>query len=524
IPGSVLTSASWIWTAEPTTGNVVFVRTFSSLPGKNATSATISMTAVSQFTLFVNGQPIGASGNGTDDWMSVQVLSAALNTSTNTFAVLAVNNLVSGGPPPGFLAAIQVEYSNGSPDIVASDASWGVSAIIPPAFPTVSPSDAAHFASATIVGPFGSASWGTNITIPVVPSTSPSSILPESTWIWNIASAASDAPATTVGFRKSVDSAPGKSAQSAQLIIAVDNGFMLYVNDQYVGAPPPAPIFPDFRRAQRFTVDLLPASNNITIFGQNIPGDGSTDAGPAGLAATIMIQYSDGSSSLMATDANWLSGNFTTVPAFLATDDSLLSPAFALGTMGAKPWGQLSGISDVLAASKVPTGPFPSGSVPPAPPGGKGNEAASNAGSTAVPLALIIGPVAGGIVLLAAALVLLLWWRRRQRRSRALNSEPFNVANTHVGRSSESATSGFYGPPVRHADSDISSIQSQSVTSHPYPYPNPWPAAVVQPQGVSLPPSKLERERIWRSNGAAAGSSNDNPNPLAPPSYYDYAQ
>ncbi|KAJ6571940.1 hypothetical protein B0H19DRAFT_1131855 [Mycena capillaripes] len=522
MPGSVLTSASWIWTAEPTTGNVAFLRSFSSLPGKTATSATISMTAVGQFTLFVNGQPIGASGNGTDDWMSVQVLSAALNASTNTFAVLAVNNLVSGGPPPGFLAAIQVQYSNGSPDIVVSDASWGVSAIIPPAFPTVSPSDAAHFASATIAGPFGSASWGTNVTIPVVPSTSPSSILPESTWIWNIASAASDAPATTVGFRKSVDALSlGKSAQSAQIIIAADNGFMLYVNDQYIGAPPPAPIFPDFRRAQRFTVDLLPASNNITIFGQNIPGDGSTGAGPAGLAATVTIQYSDGSSSLVATDANWLSGNFPTVPAFLAMDDSLLSPAFALGTMGAEPWGQLSGISDVLAASKVPTGPFPSGSVPPAPPGGQGNTTASNASSTAAPLALIIGPVAGGIVLLAAALVLLFWCCRRQRRSRSLNSEPFNVENTHVGRSSEYVTSSFYGPPVRHADSDIGSMQSQSVTS--YPFPNSWPAAVVQPQGVSLPPSKLERERMWLSNGAAAGSDDD-PNPLAPPNYYDYAR
>ncbi|KAJ6571954.1 hypothetical protein B0H19DRAFT_1372873 [Mycena capillaripes] len=484
MPGSVLTSASWIWTAEPTTGNVAFVRTFSSLPGKTATSATISMTAVSQFTLFVNGQPIGASGHGTDDWMSVQVLSAALNASTNTFAVLAVNNLVSGGPPPGFLAAIQVQYSDGSSDSVVSDVSWGVSAIIPLGFPTVSPSDAAHLASATIVGPFGSASWGTNITVPVIPTTSPSSILPESTWIWNIASAASDAPATTVGFRKSVDALSlGKSAQSAQIIVAADNGFMLYVNDQYIGAPPPAPIIPDYRRAQRFTVDLLPASNNITIFGQNIPNVGSTDAGPAGLAATITIQHSDGSSSLVATDASWLSGNFTTVPAFLATGDSLLSPAFALGTMGAGRW-ELSGISDVLAASKVPTGPFPSGSVPPATPGGKGNETARNAGSAAVPLALIIGPAVGGIVLLTAALVLLFWWRRRQRRSHAVNSEPFNVANTHVGH----------------------------VTSYP------WAA-----QGVSLPPSKLGRERVpWRSNGAATGSSpsNDNPDLLAPPNYY----
>ncbi|KAJ7116478.1 hypothetical protein C8R44DRAFT_983544, partial [Mycena epipterygia] len=105
---SGLLSASWIWTSGATTGNVAFLKSFSTTVGsKTAISATFTMTAVNHFTLWVNGQPIGASGNGTNDWQSAQVFSTALN-STNTVSVLAVNNANSGAPPPGLLAAIQV--------------------------------------------------------------------------------------------------------------------------------------------------------------------------------------------------------------------------------------------------------------------------------------------------------------------------------------------------------------------------------------------------------------------------------
>ncbi|KAJ7440141.1 hypothetical protein FB451DRAFT_1300724 [Mycena latifolia] len=356
---SGLTSASWIWTSDATVGNVAFLKTFNSAAGKTALSATISMTAVNQFTLWVNGQPIGASGDGPDDWKSAQMFSAALNASTNTLSVLAANKANAGGPAPGFLAAIQVKYSDGSGETVVSDSSWGVSAFIPSDFPT--PSDTSPFASAASAAPFGSGVWGSSVTIASADPNTPT--LSASSWIWSTSNAASTAAVGTVGFRKTVASPSGKSATSALIVITVDNGFSLYVNGKYVGAPPNAPSIPDFRRPQQFRVALDAASNIFTVFGQNIPDPGSTDAGPAGVLAAIRIQYSDGSSDLVGTDASWLSGAFTSVPTFLSTADTALSPAFAIGALGAEPWGALSSVSNALAAADVPVGPFASGTA-----------------------------------------------------------------------------------------------------------------------------------------------------------------
>ncbi|KAJ7016001.1 hypothetical protein C8F04DRAFT_983647, partial [Mycena alexandri] len=367
-----LTSASWIWTADPTTGNVAFLKTMSSPTGKTATSAIITLTAVNQFTLYINQQPIGASG--ANNWKAGQA--AQLNASTNTVAVLAVNNNNAGAPAPGFLASIQVTYSDGSSDTTVSDASWSVSATIPSTFPTVP--DTSKFVAATVLALFGSGSWGSSVTISSPPSNS--EILSGSQWIWSTSTAASDAATGTVGFRRTVITPAGKSAQSATVMVTADNGFTFYVDGQYVGAPPPAPVIPDFRRVQQFTVDLSAASNVFTIFGSNIPDAGTTDAGPAGVVASITILHTDGSTAVVGTDTNWLCGAFTSIPAFFAEPDSALTAAFALGTMGVSPWGQMTGISNALAAVKVPSGPFASGTVPTVPVGGGNANAGGGAG------------------------------------------------------------------------------------------------------------------------------------------------
>ncbi|KAJ7170235.1 hypothetical protein C8R43DRAFT_90280 [Mycena crocata] len=376
---SGLTSASWIWTAAATTGNVAFLKTFSSAAGKTATSVTASITAVDQFTLWVNGQPIGASSDGADAWKSADVLGAALNASTNTFSVLVVNKANSGAPAPGLLAAFQIKYSDGSDNTVVSDASWAVSAVIPSDFPT--PSDTSHFSSATVAAPFGSGSWGKDVALSSGDPNAPS--LASSTWIWSTSDAASHAATGTVGFRKTITTPSGKTAQSATILLTVDNGFVLYINDDYVGAPPKAPNNPDFKRAEQFILGLSADSNVFTVFGENLPDPGSTDAGPAGFVATIRIRYSDGSSDVVGTDASWLSGAFTSVSAFLSTPDYALSPAFAIGTMGASPWGQLTGTSNALAAANVPSGPFDSGTVPQVPSDG-GNTRSSGAGDGSI--------------------------------------------------------------------------------------------------------------------------------------------
>ncbi|KAJ6475053.1 hypothetical protein C8R47DRAFT_1143383 [Mycena vitilis] len=537
---SGLASASWIWTAQATTGNVAFLKTFTSAAGKSAASASISMTAVNHFTLFANGQPIGASGNGTDDWKTAKVLSAALNSSSNTFAVLAVNNDNLGAPLPGLLAAIQVTHSDGSTESVVSDASWLVSSTIPTQFPTVSATS--HFVPATVAGPFGSGSWGSS---PAILSPTPTSLLAGITQIWDSSSAGSDAPAGTVGFRKIVSTPAGKIAESAQILIAVDSGFLLYVNDVYIGAPPPAPIVPNYRRAQQVTVDLSAGSNSFTVFGQNIPDPGSTDAGPAGLAASITIQYSDRSNTVVVTDTDWLCGNFTTVTAFLSQGDSELSQAFAIQTIQA---GQLNGPSDILAAPKVPSGPFAVGTVPLSSSSTlPSSTASSSPGAVAssahgTPIGVIIGPVLGALALVAIVLALFFWRRRRlQSRERFLSSEPFKpesdpsqpgdepVWPTEMGSAPSS-----YTP---NSTSYSSPWTSRGASAQPPPgaYLSPPPVAqtvVPRPSGLgaqtvaALPGAKIERERNWQqtaaSNPGSAIASHRTPTEvgtIAPPSY-----
>ncbi|KAF7360261.1 hypothetical protein MVEN_00755200 [Mycena venus] len=527
---SGLTSASWIWTAEPTTGNVAFLRTFNSAAGKTAHSATISLTAVNQATVWVNGNPVGATGN---DWQSAEGFSARLNASTNTFSVLAVNANPSA-PAPGFLAAIKVKYADGSGETIVSDGSWSVSAVIPTDFPT--PADASHFLPATVAGAFGSGSWGSSLTVSSPPSTS--AILSESTWIWSTATAATNAAAGSIGLRKTVASPSGKIAQSATVLMAADNGFQLYVNGEYIGQSPGVPTIPDFLTAMQFAVNLDSASNVFSVIASN-------EAGPAGLAATITIQYSDGSTSVVATDATWLTGPSTSVPQFLAAADSTLSKTFAVGKMGAQPWGAMSMIANALAAPKVPSGPFASGTVPPSSaghpstnPSGPSSTGPSSTGPTSASTPGIGGGLASSpsetgnsapnstsnpvgdsspntdtnsntnassshsisttliVAIIVAVLALigifaLFFWRRRRnnstRHSRAMSRDLFDAANG-VGRSGggSSVAASQRTSIASAAHAEMIMVQPQQPS---YTYNYPRPPIMVQGVYVQPPPA-----------------------------------
>ncbi|KAJ7778165.1 hypothetical protein B0H16DRAFT_1683488 [Mycena metata] len=390
-------------------------------PGRSAASATIWMTAVNEFTLWVNGQPIGSSGPNADD---VQLFSVALNGSINTFSVLAVNQGNPGAPPPGLVAAIQIEYSDGSNEFLLSNGTWAVSPVIPSDFPVPGPADTANFAFATVLGPFGSAPWGNISLIPAY--ISPSGILLGSTWIWSNSSGVTlAAPVGIVGFRRAIITPTGKNAQTASVLITADDKFTLYFNGNYVGAPPQTSLSL-FKQVQKFTLDVSATPNNtFTVFVNNLHGH-------AGLVAAITIQYSDGSSQVVSTDADWLTGPFTSVSTFFSQPDSALSATFALGTMGISPWEEMVGIHDVLAASAVPTSPFASGTLPPTMQASSDVHPSSSAvgpSRSSTPTGLIVGPIVGGLVFILTIGFVLLFWRCRRRRQRTrdvLSSEPFN--------------------------------------------------------------------------------------------------
>ncbi|KAJ7228132.1 hypothetical protein B0H12DRAFT_233141 [Mycena haematopus] len=360
---SGLSSASWIWLPEPdllTTapaGSVALMKSFITPTGKSASSASIAMTVDNNFTLWVNGQPIGASdGTVADVWKTAQVFTAALNASTNVFSVLGTNTGTDTPNPAGLLAAIRVVYADDSNQTVLSDNSWLVSGSIPPDFPL--PHDLSSFVPAEVAASYGSGPWGTNVTIPT-PTGNPLN-LTGSAWIWSTANASGSAAVGSVGFRKTVSSSAGKTAASATAPLTADNTFQLLVNDQYIGASPAdnnaLGSVGRWKYAQQYSAVALTPSNNVfKVLATNFPAQ-QAGGGPnsAGMVAAIQVTFSDGSNEIVRTDESWLVSAFTSASSFLGAADSTLAPATSAGLFGIAPWGQLLGISDTLNVLKLP--------------------------------------------------------------------------------------------------------------------------------------------------------------------------
>lgn len=352
---------SWIWLPVPDLGtnapaqSVAFLKRFTTPPGKNATAAQFVITADNNFTLWTNGQAIGATIPG-ESWKNAQALNAQLNDSTNTFSVLAANFPgTAGGNAAGLIASIEILYSDGTEDTVVSDSSWMVSGTIPSDFPL--PADLSAFVPVEVAGPYGSGIWGANVTLDP-----PVALLDlfGASWIWSTLNASANAPAGTVGFRQTLVAPEGKTASWASVLLSVDNSFDLYVNSQFVGAPPhddnALSTTPVWHYAQLFSdVSLAGTSTStvFTVFAENFEPQAPGRTTPAGVISAIQVFYTDGSSSdVVYTDETWLTGPFTTVAAFLATPDSELGPAFALRPYGMDPWGEL-GVSNALDANAV---------------------------------------------------------------------------------------------------------------------------------------------------------------------------
>ncbi|KAJ6612256.1 hypothetical protein B0H10DRAFT_1952415 [Mycena sp. CBHHK59/15] len=497
-----LSSASWIWTsgshgaANTAAGNVAFLKTFNSPTGKTASSAVISMAAADHFTLWVNGQPVGASGNTTDAWKSVQTLGAALNASVNVFSVLAVNNVGSAAPAPGLVAAIQISYTDNTTATVLTDASWLAASSIPSDFPN--PSDTSYFAPSAVAAPFGSGPWGQSV---ILPSAEADPLnLTDSEWIWSIPNANYTAPVGTIGFRKNFSTPTGKSARTATVLLTVDNSFVLYLNGAYVGAPPYDPNVVDtnavWTYAQRFTVDLNSALNIFTVVAQNYPAVGSSVASSAGFVGAIQILYADGTSDIVRTDATWLNADFLSLSTFLAMDDSILVASAPQGPFGVGPWGELHGISDALNAASVPTAPFSSASVSLNP------TAVAGPAKHSVAIGIILGVVLGVLGLVALTFGLLCW-RKRRSAARSADSESTYNAPALMSQNSHNAISR--APTLTAFDSSVARGS----------------LAVQVPLSVQLPAEKLDSAAVFQMNG---GAHRDGPSQVEyadvpPPSY-----
>ncbi|KAJ6491407.1 hypothetical protein C8R47DRAFT_1122691 [Mycena vitilis] len=392
----------WIWAADSngstsiSPGTAAFVKHFESPAGKNASSAVIGLTALTNFTLFVNGQPIGNSEGSTDGWKTGHGFRAALNASVNTFSILVVNGQAANALPPGLLVDIHVSYTDATKSTLVTDATWLASRSIPDDFPTlVDVSGLPQFVPAVVAGPYGMQPWGDPVSFA---NPAPLS-LDNSTWIWSAPNASRNAEVGSVGFRKTFPSPAGKRAVSANILLTADNAFSLLVNGIYIGGPPGVTDV-QWRYAQQFTtVSLNGTSNVFTVVAENFQ-ESVTPNNPAGFIAAIEVIYADATVDNIRTDETWLSSKTGSSSVFLATPDAQLAPSVAQGPFGIAPWGTLSGVSDVLTAAAVPAAPF--------------NSSAGASAPHPLPLGTIVAITVGGLgALLVLVLLIHLVWRTR---------------------------------------------------------------------------------------------------------------
>ncbi|KAJ7790571.1 hypothetical protein B0H14DRAFT_2939430 [Mycena olivaceomarginata] len=425
IASSGLVSASWIWTASPSApGNVAFLKSYNSPAGKSASSAIISITAVESWTLWVNGQPIGASGTSEDDWKSAH--------HTEHFSVL-VSPGNDDSTPPGLLVAIQVAFADSSNSIVVSDSSWLASSSIPLDFPT--PSTLSQFVSVAVEASYGSGSWGQSVTL--LPSDPSPLTLQDSTWIWSTPNAFQAAALGKVGFRKVWTNPSGKTAQSATVLITADNTFSFYLGQTYVGSPPADPNF-DYTTSiwfypQQFTIKL----------------DSTMD--PA----------------IFRTDSSWLTANVTSPTAFLSTSDSLLSPAIVQGPLGMSPWTSFISVADALDAASVPTPPFNTSRV-----------TTTSPKSHPIPVAAIVAPIVS-VLAVAGMIIAFFYWKSSRSSKNRPGFQCHPLLELHrcaqhwsrgylefrAASSQTHATAGDDGPPPDYSYGE--SAQSLGLESEP---------------------------------------------------------
>jgi len=158
-----LTGASWIWfpEGEPATaapiGSRWFRRAFDLPTNRKVQRARILMTADNEFTLFVNGQPVG-SGNNFHQASEFD-LAGLLQPGRNLLAVLARNSGDTPNPA-GLLGRLEVAFASGEPLVLATDESWKAKATEIAGWERLALDDTA-WPAARNLGPAGIAPWGT---------------------------------------------------------------------------------------------------------------------------------------------------------------------------------------------------------------------------------------------------------------------------------------------------------------------------------------------------------------------------
>jgi alpha-L-rhamnosidase len=158
-----LKEGQWIWYPEgdPATSAPAearfFRRRFSIPANRRVTKVTAIMTADDGFTLFINGERVSQS-EGHPNAVETEVTDR-LRPGPNTLSVAAYNKPGPPQNPAGLIGVLRVEFENGEPLVVATDAQWRCAKTEADGWRSAEFDDS-QWPQAKPLGPYGMAPWG----------------------------------------------------------------------------------------------------------------------------------------------------------------------------------------------------------------------------------------------------------------------------------------------------------------------------------------------------------------------------
>ncbi|KAK2467396.1 hypothetical protein APHAL10511_000631 [Amanita phalloides] len=320
--------SNWIWKDHneqvPSYALADFRYDFNPLPGKIAAAAEILIAGDNNYTLWVNGERIGAGNN----WEQSQGYCVKLKRGRNLFAVEIENQPPTS--PAALITAIQITYTDRSTRTIGTDGTWRVNDATPGfQFPRY---DDSAWPYAVILGTANQSPWHTPY--PPIPPSSLS--ISNSFWIWTNETdgPGGNAPVGHRAFRRTIRLPGGILARGGTIIFDTDNGYTLYINGKTIGAAH------DWYHAQRWTFTFDSPTDIIVI-----AADAYNDGAPAGIISAIEFdveEYYCSTYSIFVSDYSW-KYSYTVPAGFeqIGYDDSSWQNAVEEGPYGMAPWGDV---------------------------------------------------------------------------------------------------------------------------------------------------------------------------------------
>ncbi len=290
-----LTGCSWIWYPEGSPAQSApvatryFRKTFSVRSNSTLTSATLLVTADNSFVAYINGTSVGQ-GQDYTTVVPITFNPSLFQPGTNLLAISAANSGTTPNPA-GLIGKLVLNYADGSQSNVQMDATWKTSNTLQSNWQLLSFVDSS-WSNALVLGSYGISPWGTGLTVQ-----------------------------TQTGlpiFRRQFTVNPG--LQRALICICGLGQYELSANGTKVGNALLAPGWSLYSQTCLYdTLDLtsyLTNGNNAigVMLGNGMYNVQSTanytkftgSFGPPKVIAQIYLYYTNGTSRVIASDAQWL--------------------------------------------------------------------------------------------------------------------------------------------------------------------------------------------------------------------------